>query len=189
MPVRILIVDDEPSILEVIQQACSREGHEAATAASAHDALDYLAKNSVDLLISDIAMPPPDGLQLVRDARSIQANIMTLVMTGHLGRYSVADVQASGANDLMYKPLRLEELRVRIAFADQRRRVIEGLNARRRELQQMCADMIKGVQEELEETRRAAKAAAGRGAPKGADAHPRVAGAAAKPGEAATHPA
>jgi DNA-binding response OmpR family regulator len=156
--VRILIVDDEPSILEVMAQACSRDGHDTATAASSLDALEYLAKNAVDLLISDIAMPPPDGLQLVREARLIQANIMTLVMTGHLGRYSVVDVQASGASDLMYKPLRLEELRARIAFADQRRKVIEGLHARRRDLQQMCADMIKGLQEELEETRRVAKA-------------------------------
>src|SRR6185436_18601469 len=106
-----------------------RDGHDAAAAASSLEAIEYLAKNSIDLLITDIAMPPPDGLQLIREARAIQPNIMTLAMTGHLGPYTVSDVQASGANDLMYKPLRLEELRARIAFADQRRRVIEGLHA------------------------------------------------------------
>jgi DNA-binding response OmpR family regulator len=159
--VRILIVDDEPSIVDVMAQACTRDGHDVATSVSSLAALEYLGKNSIDLLITDIAMPSPDGLQLIREARAIQSNIMTLAMTGHVGPCTIADVQACGASDLMYKPLRLEELRARIAFADQRRRVIEGLHARRRELQQMCADMIKGLQEELEEARKAARAARG----------------------------
>ena len=157
--VRILVVDDEPSIVEVIAQACTRDGHDVASALSSLEALEHLAKHSIDLLITDIAMPPPDGLQLIREARSIQAPMMTLAMTGHLGPYTVADVQACGASDLMYKPLRLEELRARIAFADQRRRMIEGLHARRRELQQMCTDMIKGLQTELEEARKALRTA------------------------------
>ena len=154
---RILIVDDEPSIVEVLGSACAKDGHDVATATSSLAALEHLSEHAVDLLITDIAMPPPDGLQLIREARSIQASLTTLAMTGYLGRYTMADVQAAGANDLIYKPLRIEELRARVAFADQRRRTIDGLNSRRRELQQMSAEMIKGLQEELDETRKSAR--------------------------------
>ena len=60
----------------------------------------------MDLLITDISMPAPDGLQVIKEARAIHANITTLAMTGYLAQYSTEDVQACGAKDLIYKPLR-----------------------------------------------------------------------------------
>ena len=154
---RIFILDDEPSIVDVLSKVCVRSGHDVATAVVSTDALDYLSKNAVDLLVADISMPPPDGLQVIREVRVSQPNMVALAMTGYLTRYSLADIQAAGASDLIYKPLRMDEFRARIAFADQQRRVVEGLNVRRRELQQMSADMIKGLQEELEELRKSVR--------------------------------
>ena len=154
---RIFILDDEPSIVDVLSKVCVRSGYDVATAVASLEALDYLSKNPIDMLVADISMPPPDGLQVIREARVSQPNLVTLAMTGYLTRYSLADIQAAGASDLIYKPLRMDEFRARIAFADQQRRVIDGLNARRRELQQMSADMIKGLQQELEELRRSVR--------------------------------
>jgi DNA-binding response OmpR family regulator len=154
---RIFILDDEPSIVDVLSKVCVRSGHDVASAVASLDALDYLAKNPVDLLVADISMPPPDGLQVIREVRVNQPNLIALAMTGYLTRYSLADIQTAGASDLIYKPLRMDEFRARIAFADQQRRMVESLNSRRRELQQMSADMITGLQDELEELRQSVK--------------------------------
>jgi DNA-binding response OmpR family regulator len=155
---RIYVVDDVSSLSEMLVRICSRDGHDVTGTSSSREAIDYLTKNSVDLLVVDIVMPPPDGLQVIREARAAQPNLMSIAMTGHLGQYTLQDVQAVGATDLIYKPVRVDEFRARIAFAEQRRRVIDGFNVRRRELQQMSADMLKALQDELDETRKSVRA-------------------------------
>ncbi len=154
---RILIVDDEPSIVELLVRICSGDGHDTVGHTTSADAIDHMTKHAVDLLITDVIMPAPDGLQVIKEGRAVQPNLMSIAMTGHIGQYRLSDVQAVGATDLIYKPLRLDEIRARIGFAEQRRRLIQGMNARRRELQQMSADMLKALQEELEEARRGSR--------------------------------
>ncbi len=151
---RILIVDDEEPIVDLLATVCAGEGHETACCTTSTEALEYLAKNRVDLLITDIAMPPPDGLQLVKEARQLQPHILAIVITGYAARYPLEEVLAAGASDLMLKPFRMEEMKARIALADRRRQVVEDLNNRRRQLQEMTADMIKDLEHELEEARR-----------------------------------
>lgn len=152
---RILIVDDEEPIVDLLATVCAGDGHETACCTSSTEALEYLAKNRVDLVITDIAMPPPDGLQLVKEARQLQPHILAIVITGYAARYPLEEVLAAGASDLMLKPFRMEEMKARIAMADKRRQVIEDLNNRRRQLQEMTAEMIKDLEHELEEARRA----------------------------------
>ncbi len=151
---RILIVDDEEPIVDLLATVCAGEGHETACCTSSTEALDYLAKNRVDLVITDIAMPPPDGLQLVKEGRQLQPHLLAIVITGYAARYPLEDVLSAGASDLMLKPFRMEEMKARIALADQRRQMIEDLNNRRRQLQEMTADVIKGLENELEQARR-----------------------------------
>ncbi|HVC21815.1 MAG TPA: response regulator, partial [Vicinamibacterales bacterium] len=150
---RILIVDDEASIVELLSSVCVRDDHDVASCTSSTEALDYLARNRVDLLITDIAMGPPDGLQLIREAREMQPSLLAIAITGYAGRYGLEEVLASGASDLMFKPFRMDELRARVALADERRRMVENLTARRQMLQQMSTDMIKGLEQELQEAR------------------------------------
>jgi DNA-binding response OmpR family regulator len=151
---RILIVDDEASIVELLSSVCVRDDHDVASCTSSTEALQYLEANRVDLLITDIAMGPPDGLQLIREAREKQPQLLAIAITGYAGRYALEDVLGAGASDLMFKPFRMDELRARVALADERRRMVETLNARRQSLQQMSADMIKGLEQELEDARR-----------------------------------
>jgi DNA-binding response OmpR family regulator len=151
---RILIVDDEASIVELLASVCVRDDHDVASCTAATEALEYLDANRVDLLITDIAMGPPDGLQLIREAREKQPHLLAIAITGYAGRYGLEDVLNAGASDLMFKPFRMDELRARVALADERRRMVETLNARRQTLQQMSADMIKGLEQELEDARR-----------------------------------
>ena len=151
---RILVVDDEPTILDLLRTACEADGHDVTTCETSLAARDFLTAHKVDLLITDIVMPPPDGLQLVREARTLQPNLAAIVITGHSSKYSLDEVMDAGAADLLFKPFRVQELRVRVAMADERRRTIESLHARRIALQQASAEMIRGLEQELVDARK-----------------------------------
>lgn len=120
---RILIVDDDPAMAELLASVCEADGHAVQSRGSSREAVDHLAAHEVDLLITDIAMAPPDGLQLVRTARVMQPDLMAIAVTGYWGRYTLAEVLATGALDLMFKPFRVEEMRARLAMAAERRRM------------------------------------------------------------------
>jgi DNA-binding response OmpR family regulator len=122
-PMHLVLVDNEPAILDVLAAACSADGHTVVTFSSSSDALRYLAGHPADLLITDIVMPPPDGFRLVCSARKAQPGLSAILVTGYSSRYSLEDVLACGASDLLFKPFRLQELRVRVRLAEQRRRL------------------------------------------------------------------
>ncbi|HSK09422.1 MAG TPA: response regulator [Vicinamibacterales bacterium] len=122
----LVLVDDEPAILDVLAAACHADGHVVTTFSSSLDALAFLQVNEVDLLITDIVMPPPDGFRLVSAARKLQPRLDAILVTGYTQRYSLEDVLACGASDLLFKPFRLQELRARVRLAQERRRVLAG---------------------------------------------------------------
>lgn len=120
---RVLIVDDDEPMAELLSIACESDGHEAFSCGSSKEALARLEESRFDLLITDIAMAPPDGLELVRTARAMQPDLLAIAVTGYWGRYTLPEVLATGALDLMFKPFRVEELRARLAMAAERRRM------------------------------------------------------------------
>ncbi|MGE0040517.1 MAG: response regulator [Vicinamibacterales bacterium] len=153
---RILIVDDEPDIVELLAGVCEQEGHEVVTSTRSMDALPLLEQQAVDLLVTDISMPAPDGLELVRRGREHDPRLMAVVITGYGARYPVDQVLAAGASDLMLKPFRMEEFKARVALAAQRREHLDALHQRQRGLQEVSTEMIRGLQNELEAARRMA---------------------------------
>lgn len=150
---RILLVDDEPHIRHLLGRICTREGHEVAEAGSAGEALALLRTAAFDMLITDIVMPGLDGLALVRRAKAIQPEIKPIVITGHAGDYTLQDVLAAGAADLILKPLRAAELRARLKLADDQRRAEAQIRTEKRALQASSSQMIDGLQRELDEAR------------------------------------
>jgi DNA-binding response OmpR family regulator len=68
-------------------------------------------------------MPPPDGFRLVSAARKAHPGLLAILVTGYSSRYSLEDMLACGATDLLFKPFRLQELRARIRLAEARRRM------------------------------------------------------------------
>lgn len=120
----LVLVDDEPAILDILAAACHADGHVVTTFTSSLDALAFLQANTADLLITDIVMPPPDGFRLVSAARKLHPRLDAILVTGYTQRYSLEDVLACGASDLLFKPFRLQELRARVRLAEERRRVL-----------------------------------------------------------------
>jgi len=107
---KILVVDDEISIIEVLKALLKREGYSVKTASSAEEAMAALGKERFDLMISDIRMRPVDGLELLRLAREVQAHLAVIMMTAYAAVETAVDAMKRGAFDYICKPFKVDEL-------------------------------------------------------------------------------
>ncbi len=109
----ILIVDDEESIRNSMQEFVKKSGYPTITASSAEEALEIIKSNPVDVIITDIILPHKDGLELTELIKE-DYDIDVIVMTGFNGKYSYGEAITKGASDLVFKTIRFEELLLRL---------------------------------------------------------------------------
>jgi len=126
MAPHILIVDDDLSIRDSMHEFVMLSGFEASVAASAEEAVDALADDTISVVITDIMLPGMDGLELTDWIKS-NHEIDVIVMTGYSTEYSYEEAINKGASDFVFKPVRFEELLLRIKRVLKERR----LNAER----------------------------------------------------------
>jgi diguanylate cyclase (GGDEF)-like protein len=113
MDADILIVDDEEGIRLSMQEFVTVSGYKTITAASAEEALALLEETQVDVVITDIMLPGMDGLALT-DVIKKDYDMDVIVLTGYSGDYSYEEAISKGASDLVFKPVRFEELLLRL---------------------------------------------------------------------------
>jgi two-component system cell cycle response regulator len=113
MGAHILIVDDDAAIRDSMHEFVEMSGYQSSTAASAEEALEALEKNAIDVVITDIMLPGMDGLELT-DRIKKNNDIDVIVMTGYSGDYSYEEAISKGASDFVFKPVRFEELLLRL---------------------------------------------------------------------------
>jgi diguanylate cyclase (GGDEF)-like protein len=109
----ILIVDDDLSIRDAMQEFIETSGYEASVASSAEEALDVLSGNTLEVVITDIMLPGMNGLELTDRIKSSH-EIDVIVMTGYSTEYSYEEAINKGASDFVFKPVRFEELLLRL---------------------------------------------------------------------------
>lgn len=107
---RILIVDDVPDTLEVLERNLTTAGFQVYTAQSVSEALTILAKTKVDLVITDLKMPGVSGLDLVRYVRENLDDTEVMVITGYATVESAVQAVKTGAEEYLAKPFTSEEL-------------------------------------------------------------------------------
>jgi DNA-binding NtrC family response regulator len=120
-PAKILVVDDEKSILLLLKEALSQWGYQVTCASSATEALELLKNGLFDALISDVRMPDMSGLDLLREIRKQDESIEVVMMTGYPTIASAVQALKEGAYDYLSKPLILDELRHLMARLMERR--------------------------------------------------------------------
>jgi len=113
MSAPVLIVDDDEAVREAMHEFITRAGFQAYSAPSAEAALEMLKNLSVDIVITDILMPGMDGLQLTEIVKNDHDSDV-IVMTGYSGDYSYEEAINKGASDFVFKPVRFEELLLRL---------------------------------------------------------------------------
>ncbi len=103
MEKKILLVDDEPVILETYSALLSEKGFSVVTASSGREALETFFGNSFDLVITDLAMPDGDGFKLLEEIKKISPHTPVIVFTGKIYRAVKEFVALLGANELLEK--------------------------------------------------------------------------------------
>jgi len=119
---RILIVDDDDAIRDSMQEFIERSGFTAFSAGSAEEAMELLTKEEVHVAITDNILPGRDGLELTDYIKS-GYDIDVIVMTGYSGDYSYEEAINKGASDFVFKPVRFEELLLRLKRVLKERRL------------------------------------------------------------------
>ncbi len=107
----ILIVDDEPNIIEILEIVLQDEGMTVLKATSVREALSVLNEKEVDLVISDIRMPDLSGVELLRQAKQIAPETVFIMITAFATTETAIEALQHGAYDYITKPFRMEELR------------------------------------------------------------------------------
>ena len=146
---RILILDDQEPVVSMLSRVCTGEGHEVTAFTSSPEALIALATEPFDLLMTDMNMPDPDGMTVIREARRLQPEIFTLVITGQAAHYPLAEIVVSGTADVIFKPFHMNELKARLALTRQRMKLIGQIRAEHQSLHATSRRMISGLEGEI----------------------------------------
>jgi DNA-binding NtrC family response regulator len=108
----ILIIDDEKSLLDLLTVVFKKEGYSVKTAQSAAGGFEILAKESVDLVITDIKMPGADGMDILRYARENLPDLPVILITAYGSIAQAVEALKVGALDYVVKPFDVEELKI-----------------------------------------------------------------------------
>jgi two-component system response regulator PilR (NtrC family) len=113
-PARILVVDDERSMRELLAIVLRREGYEVLLAENGRAAIETLEREPVDILISDIKMPDLSGVEVLRAAKQIDKNILGIMITAFASTETAVEAMRLGACDYLSKPFDVDLLRMKV---------------------------------------------------------------------------
>jgi two-component system response regulator PilR (NtrC family) len=123
-PARVLVVDDERSMRELLSIVLRRDGYEVLIAEDGAAAVEVLKKERIDILITDIRMPQMNGVDLLREAKRIAPDIVSIVMTAFASTETAVEALRLGAADYVHKsPNAASELRLRVGRELERKRL------------------------------------------------------------------
>ncbi len=114
---RILLIDDEPSILSVLSTLLRAEGYDVEPVNDGEKAKEYLMSDDFDLLLSDIRMTPVNGMELLKIARAKPQPLTTIMLTAYGSVETAIDALKLGAFDFVTKPFKVDELLITIERA------------------------------------------------------------------------
>ena len=115
MNTRILLVDDDPFILEMLKGAMVALDHAFDTAMDGEVAKAKLKQGDFTMVLTDLTMPRYDGMQLLKHIKEEYPQIEVIVITGHAETYGYTDVIRAGASDFITKPFGLDELEAKVS--------------------------------------------------------------------------
>ncbi|MRR06154.1 MAG: sigma-54-dependent Fis family transcriptional regulator [Deltaproteobacteria bacterium] len=121
MEIRILVVDDEISMREFLGILMEREGYRVDLAESAESAITRLQSASYDLVISDVKMPGMDGLALLSQVKNLSPDTAVIMVTAFSTAEYAVEAMKLGAYDYIAKPFNVEEIRIIVRNALDRR--------------------------------------------------------------------
>jgi two-component system cell cycle response regulator len=123
----VLCVDDDPEVRELLHEIISHLGHNSKTAVDGIGALEKLADDHFDIVITDINMPRMDGIELIKRIKTDFDDVDVIVITAYEMTYKYTDIIALGASDYISKPFNVNELEAKLNRILRERRLRVGL--------------------------------------------------------------
>ena len=130
---KILIVEDDKVISKLMHEFLSRSGYQAIATDSAEEAEKILKEEEIHIILTDIRLPGTDGMTFTKNIKK-KYSLDVIITTGYSSEYFYEDAISNGASDLIFKPIRLNELMLRInrvirerSLINERDRMIERL--------------------------------------------------------------
>jgi two-component system response regulator HydG len=107
---RILVVDDESSIVGLLTTVLSENGWEVTGACSGSDGIEKLERGRFDVILTDLMMPGESGIDLLRASKEIRPDVEVILMTGYATADTAIEAMRNGAFHYLVKPLKIEEV-------------------------------------------------------------------------------
>ena len=162
VPAKILVVDDDPSIRDVLADGLESFGFSVVQAGSASEGFDRLKAGGIDLVLSDIEMPQENGLALLNRIKAHDADVDVIMVTGVVDFEIAVGAIRRGASDYVTKPFNLDEVRIVVERTLEKRRLIRENRDYQQRLEFKVADRtrellaknreVEGLFAELEES-------------------------------------
>jgi len=131
--VKILLVDDDQTLLEYLAKRLQREGFSARPTFSGEEALEAVVDEDFDVAVVDLRMPGMDGVETQRRLKEVLPLLQCVVLTGHGSIESALKSGQQGAYDYLFKPVDYESLVASIRGAVERKRELENAEQERAE--------------------------------------------------------
>jgi diguanylate cyclase (GGDEF)-like protein len=142
---RILIVDDDRDSVDLLGKWLAMEGYEVSAAGSGREALERIARDRPDLVLLDLLIPPPDGLEVIRAVKKdrLMSTIPLVVMTVKRDVKSKVECLKSGADDFIVKPFHFDELDAVLRASLKKRYLYSSLERANRQLKEANEKLLK----------------------------------------------
>lgn len=130
----VMVVDDEEDIVNLMSETLELWGYHPITAMDGDEALEKFHKNSVDLVITDLKLPRMNGVKLLDEIKTVDDTTEVIVFTGYPEVNSAIDAMKNGAFDYLIKPVDLDELKLKVDRAIEKKNMgksistLKGLN-------------------------------------------------------------
>jgi len=147
---RVLILDDEESITELLEKYLHSRGFDCVSTTSPFEALDLLKQQRFSLLLTDLRMPKMGGTEVVRQAREIDSDLVVVVVTALTEITNAIQAMRMGADDYVLKPFNLSEISLAVSRALEKRRLV----LENRAYQEDLSKRIAGATHDLERVNR-----------------------------------
>jgi two-component system response regulator PilR (NtrC family) len=132
---RILIVEDEKSMREVLRMLLEGEGYDVISASDGLDGSSYIERDIFDLVITDIKMPGLDGFELLKKIKEISPETLVIMVTAFGTTESAIEAMKRGAYDYINKPFNIDELRIIVRKALEKKRLSEEISLLRQKVE------------------------------------------------------
>jgi DNA-binding NtrC family response regulator len=140
--IKILVVDDDEIVREVIISLLSSEGYAVRSAKDGLDAIEILNKENINLVITDLRMPGADGIEVLKEAIKMDPDRAVIILTAYGTLDTALKAIREGAYDYMTKPFKMEEMIIRVNNAYERTLLVIKMRALVKSLREILSNMM-----------------------------------------------